>query len=105
MFTASVPLLYPETPHMNVESIIRLIDAVGDSWSAIALLFLVGLFLLLWKFGRDIIKALQENTRKTERIQASIKTNHGSKNIGDAIDRLTTEVWRIKAHLGLEDED
>lgn len=89
---------------MSIEDIIRLVEAVGNSWSAIALVVLIGLFLLLWKFGRDIIKALQENTRKTDRIQASIKTNHGSKNIGDAVDRLTTEVWRIKAHLGLEDE-
>ena len=84
---------------MDIESIIRLIDAVGSSWSAIALLVLIGLFLLLWKFGRDIIKALRDNTSKTERIQASIKTNHGSKNIGDAIDRLTTKVAEIDQAL------
>lgn len=84
---------------MNVESLIRLIEAVGNSWSAIALLILIGCFLLLWKYGRDLIKAVQANTKTTDHISASIRTNHGSKNIGDAIDRLTTEVWDIKQKL------
>lgn len=89
---------------MDIENIIRLIDAVGSSWSAIALLVLVGMFLLLWKYGRDLIKAVQANTRTTNHISKSIVTNHGSKNIGDAVDRLTSKVAEIdqalKDHIG-----
>ncbi|AVJ51015.1 membrane protein [Microbacterium phage Pikmin] len=32
---------------------------------------------------------------KVNKIQKDIKTNHGSKNLGDAIDRLTTKVSTI----------
>lgn len=84
---------------MNVESVIRLIDAVGNSWSAVALLVLIGCFLLLWKYGRDLIKAVQANTKTTNHISKSIVTNHGSKNIGDAVDRLTSKVAEIDQRL------
>lgn len=84
---------------MNVENIIRLIEAVGDSWAAIVLLVLIGLFLLLWKYGRDLIKAVQANTKTTNHISKSIITNHGSKNIGDAVDRLTAKVAEIDTAL------
>jgi len=82
---------------------IAAIVASADSGWAIAAIFLIGSFGLLWKFGNDILGLLKENNRmtqaaqlQTEHISHSIITNHGSKNLGDAIDRLTGEVWRIR---------
>lgn len=36
-----------------------------------------------------------EAVKKVDKVQQDIITNHGSKNIGDAIDRLTTKVQVI----------
>lgn len=38
-----------------------------------------------------------EASAKVSQVQTDIVTNHGSKNIGDAIDRLTTHVFDISA--------
>lgn len=69
-----------------------------------------GALLWFWRATRDIKlsflgakEKLEENTEQTtkavetvEKIQSDMVTNHGSKNLGDAIDRLTTNVWDIK---------
>jgi hypothetical protein len=66
-------------------------------------LVIIGFFALAWKFGKEIITALREirteqaavrvetaaTKEKVEHVSTSIVTNHGSKNIGDAVDRLT----------------
>lgn len=87
---------------MDENGIAAVMEAADSGW-AVAALFLVMAFLLLWKFGNDIIALLKENTAVTreanataEHISKSIVTNHGSKNLGDAIDRLTSEVWSIR---------
>lgn len=64
-----------------MDSLAELVDAV-DSWWSIMALLMIGLYALAWKFGSELI----HNTRKTNE---SIQTNHGSKNLGDAVDRLT----------------
>ncbi len=69
-----------------------------------------GALLWFWRATRDIKlsfkgakEKLEENTEQTtkavatvKKIESEIVTNHGSKNLGDAIDRLTTNVWDIK---------
>lgn len=70
--------------------------AAADSGWAITAIFLIGLYVLLWKYGGELIRALRANTEMTKKaaevtegVAESIVTNHGSKNLGDAIDRLT----------------
>jgi hypothetical protein len=85
-----------------VESVASIIDSVDTPLGLLALVIL-GFFALAWKFGKEIITALREirveqtatktqlDDTKTQidHVSNSIITNHGSKNIGDAIDRLT----------------
>ena len=72
-----------------------IIGAVDTPLGLLALV-IIGFFALAWKFGKDIITTLREirvqqaeTKEKVEHVSTSIVTNHGSKNIGDAIDRLT----------------
>jgi len=41
-------------------------------------------------------KDVKDTTDKVDEVKRDIVTNHGSKNLGDAIDRLTTCVTEIK---------
>jgi hypothetical protein len=84
-----------------VEQIAGIISAVDTPLGLLALI-IVGLYALAWKFGKDIIVTLREirteqatTKRQVEHVSESIITNHGSKNIGDAIDRLTG--WFMEA--------
>lgn len=66
--------------------------------------------LWFWRATRDIKlrfkgfdQKLDENTEETtkavetaKQIETNIITNHGSQNLGDAVDRLTTTVWDIR---------
>lgn len=72
-----------------------IIGAVDTPLGLLALV-IIGFFALAWKFGKEIISALREirvqqaeTKTQVDHVSASIITNHGSKNIGDAIDRLT----------------
>lgn len=89
-----------------------LADAVAnaDSPYAIIAIALIGLYALGWRWGGKMIERMDENTKltrsaKNEAANAAIKadnaadkaagvaqsilTNHGSKNLGDAVDRIT----------------
>lgn len=46
-------------------------------------------------FGGVLVARINKVNNKVEKVQSDIVTNHGSKNIGDAIDRLTTRVMVI----------
>ncbi|AXH48596.1 membrane protein [Microbacterium phage Sansa] len=46
-------------------------------------------------YGGVLVARLNKVNNKVEKVQSDIITNHGSKNIGDAIDRLTTKVGAI----------
>ncbi|KLN34567.1 hypothetical protein FB00_11205 [Cellulosimicrobium funkei] len=72
---------------MDVDSLIKLVEAVGTSWPALFLVVLAGIFVLLWKFGKDIINALAANTRKTEEVRKQFKNNGGS-TLRDQTDRI-----------------
>lgn len=71
------------------------VNAADSGWAVLAIA-LIGAYVLLWKYGGELLKALHENTEVTKETKAaaegvaeSIVTNHGSRNLGDAIDRLT----------------
>ena len=90
------------------------IASADSAWSVIAI-FLVGIYVLLWKYGGELLKLQRENNAvvkqshqvakdakttalevRTEarNISRNITTNHGSKNLGDAIDRITE--WMLQ---------
>ena len=74
-----------------------------DSWMGVTALVLILSYLLLWKYGGELLKLTRQNAENSEaaredaaeakatveKISQDIVTNHGSKNLGDAIDRLT----------------
>jgi len=82
-----------------------LADAVAatDGPWALAAIAVIGLYVLLWRYSGQIIGLLQENRDRAEvavekaevvhqevrDISSAIVTNHGSKNLGDAVDRLS----------------
>lgn len=80
-----------------------------DSFYAVIALLIIGSYALAWRFGGEMLQLLRDNSRRhdetdekikkvtettaavkevTEHVAFSIKTNHESKNIGDAMDRL-----------------
>ena len=84
--------------------------ASSDSGWKVLGIFLIGIYVLLWKFGSELLKLARENNtvakqahtiaktasqtamevrNEARQISRNIITNHGSKNLGDAIDRLT----------------
>lgn len=85
-----------------MDAIADIIASVDTPLGLLALV-IIGFFALAWKFGKEIITALREirteqaavraevdvTKQVAEHVKTSIVTNHGSKNIGDAIDRLT----------------
>jgi hypothetical protein len=78
-----------------MEHVAEVLEAARDPWSLVALL-LLGFFALTWKYGKEILAVMREtrtaahNTNlAVQKVEESIVTNHGSKNIGDAVDRLT----------------
>ncbi|QDK02417.1 membrane protein [Microbacterium phage Nucci] len=46
-------------------------------------------------YGGVMVAKINKVKANVEKVQSDIITNHGSKNIGDAIDRLTTRVMVI----------
>jgi hypothetical protein len=78
-----------------MEHVDDILGAASSPWGLVALL-LLGFFALTWKYGHEILATMREvrsAARDThdvaKKVEQSIVTNHGSKNIGDAIDRLT----------------
>ena len=85
-----------------MDAIADIIDSVDTPMGLLALI-IIGLFALAWKFGKEILATLKEirveqtatktkledTKTQVEHVSSSIITNHGSKNIGDAVDRLT----------------
>jgi hypothetical protein len=70
--------------------------AAADSVWAVTAIFFIGIYVLLWKYGGEMLKLARENNKvvkdtrsETQAISSNIITNHGSKNLGDSVDRLT----------------
>lgn len=80
----------------------EVVQAADSGW-AITAIFLLGIYVLLWKFGGEVLQLVRDinttahhanktavaNKKQVEDIATSIVTNHGSKNLGDAVDRIT----------------
>ena len=81
---------------MDGEDVAVIIEAV-DSWRAVLILLILGFYLFFWKYGREMLSLMRETTKVTKNIKTDIITNHGSKNLGDAIDRLTENVGKLQA--------
>lgn len=87
-----------------------LVDAVAeaDSWHSLVAIGLIGLFVMLWRWGGRLLDLVQQVLHVTEqaaqdasdareqvdRVASSIVTNHGSKNLGESVDRITE--WLVQ---------
>lgn len=94
-----------------MDGLARAVEAADSGWAVLAI-FIIGLYVLVWKYGgqmlqlaKDTNQVANQNHVKTEAITKSIITNHDSRNIGDAIDKLTdalielrSDVTEIKEH-------
>ena len=77
-----------------------IVEAVDSGWGVVAILIL-GFYAIAWKYGGEAISLLRSSNqlaRSSEatanQISRDIVTNHGSKNLGEAIDRLTE--WHME---------
>lgn len=91
------------------DALARAVEAADGPWPVIAIA-VIGLYVLLWRFGGQLLAVARENNvvaheakdvavaahDEAKQISESIITNHGSKNLGDAVDRLTA--WML-THL------
>lgn len=85
-----------------MDPLARAVEAADGPWPVFAIAIL-GLYVLVWRFGGQLLNVARDNndlakgavttaTKAHEQIKQvsdSIVTNHGSKNLGDAIDRLS----------------
>ena len=90
-----------------MDSLAEAVQAADGPWPVLAIA-LIGVYALVWKYGRDLLlmarTAAEASTEAAEVAKAahqesmdiseSIVTNHGSKHLGDAVDRLTE--WTIQ---------
>lgn len=82
------------------DAVVRAVEAADSVWPVVAI-FLVGIYLLLWKFGGELLKnsresktLAQDSNNEAKKISKYIVTNHGSTSLGNAIDRLTE--WALE---------
>lgn len=89
------------------DGLAEVVDA-ADSAYALFAIAMIGMFALAWRWGGKLLDKLAENTRVTKEskevaveakkiatgVAESIVTNHGSKNLGDAVDRITA--WLVQ---------
>lgn len=81
------------------------VQAADDGWAVLAIA-IIGLYVLLWRFGgqmlalaRDTNDKANSTHEKTDKITSAIITNHASKNIGDAIDKITGAIHDLRADV------
>jgi hypothetical protein len=78
-----------------MDPLARAVEAANGPWPVLAI-FILCFSVLTWKLAIPLLRMTRESHEATEQIKQDIVTNHGSKNIGDAIDRLTE--WMLQ-HL------
>jgi hypothetical protein len=83
-----------------VDSLARAVEAADSGWAVLAIA-IIGVYVLVWKFGGQILGIVKENNSVAKSLQESIITNHGSKNIGDAIDKLTEALGALRQDFDL----
>lgn len=84
-----------------MDSLVDAIEAADGPWPVVAIA-IIGLYLIIWRYGAKILELLRENrhvaheaAQKANQIANSIKTNHGSESLGDAVDKLTEGVNQL----------
>lgn len=73
------------------DGLVRVVEAADSGWAVLAI-FLLGLYVLAWRYGGEALTLLRSTHDTAEHVATSIVTNHGSKNLGDAVDRLTVSI-------------
>lgn len=85
-----------------MDPLARAVEAADGPWPVFAIA-IIGLYVLIWRFGGQLLRVAQENNglargavttatkahQQIREVSEQIVTNHGSKNLGDAIDRLS----------------
>ena len=86
---------------MSIDDVAKLLNAADSGW-AVRALFVIGLYVLVWKYGGEVLRLSRDSNKKAgkasdtaQEIKREMETNHGSENIGDAMDRLTGWVSKI----------
>lgn len=75
-----------------MESLMKLIESLTPLLVAMTAAYGAVLVAKVTKVQKDV----KATTDKVDEVKRDIITNHGSKNLGDAVDRLTTCVFEIK---------
>lgn len=86
---------------MSGEDIATVIEA-ADTFQAFVLLALFGVFLIVWKYGRELLALVRETGERTSQISSDIVTDHGSANLGNAVDRLYECLVDLQTARGLD---
>lgn len=87
----------------------RAVEAADGVWPVLAI-FIIGLYVLVWKFGGVLLAGVRKSgtdasdarivasdvLAETQQISENITTNHGSRNIGHAVDILTEMLVSIR---------
>lgn len=88
-----------------MDSLARAVEAADSGWPVLAIA-IIGLYVLMWKFGgqmlalaRDTNDKANSTHEKASKITESIITNHDSRNIGDAIDKITDAIHELRADV------
>lgn len=91
-----------------MDSLVDAVEAADSVWAVVAIA-LIGIYVLLWRYGGKLLDLLSKNTTTTNeakeialsahataaRVEAQLKTNHGSESLGHAVDMLTEAITRI----------
>lgn len=92
-----------------MDTLLKAVEAADGPWPVLAI-FIIGLYVLVWRYGGALLAIVRANTEvaaqanaKADQISAAIVTNHGSANLGEAVDRLYEELTGLRgeftAHL------
>lgn len=88
-----------------MDSLAKAVEAADSGWAVLAI-FIIGLYVLVWKYGGQMLTLVKDSHHvvnqaheQVKQITKSIITNHDSRNIGDAIDEITDAVHEIKEEV------
>lgn len=108
--SATVPAFLYTKRGVPMDPLVEAVEAADGPWPVLAIA-IIGLYVLVWRFGGKILLLAQEGNRtaaaahqRVEYVAESIVTNHGSKNLGEAVDRLTEQVGLLHARMSTLEE-
>ena len=100
-----------------MEELARAVEAADSFWPVMAIA-IIGLYVLIWKFGRDLLQLSRQNHQvavaakdkavevldATDLLTSNIQTNHESTSLGNAIDNITEALQQHLAEYRKLDE-